>query len=105
MMANADGSYTAVILDIRQNIEITLSIATDNDHVAADVALKGYSAPGAIVVTDSRSDAATLRVYTVAGMLVRLTTVPPGTTRLSISPGIYIVTDGGAFCRKVAVTR
>jgi hypothetical protein len=38
-------------------------------------------------------------------MLVRLTTVPPGTTRLSVAPGIYIVTDGGAFRRKTAVTR
>jgi hypothetical protein len=29
----------------------------------------------------------------------------PGTTRLSVAPGIYIVSDGGAFRRKAAVAR
>jgi hypothetical protein len=96
IMPNADGSYTVVILGIRQNIEITLSTATDNVPVAADAALKVYTVPGAIVVTNSRPDAATVHVYNLAGIFVRQTTVPPG---------IYIVTDGGAFRCKTAVTR
>jgi hypothetical protein len=104
MTANADGSYTVVILGIRENIEITLSTPTDNASVADD-ALTLSTAPGTLVITNSRPDAATLRVYTPAGVLVRLTTVPPGTTRLSVPPGIYIVSDGGAFRRKAAVVR
>jgi hypothetical protein len=103
--ANADGSYTVVILGIRENIEITLSTPTDNASVA-DAALTLSTAPGTLVITNSRPDAATLRVYTPAGVLVRLTTVPPGTTtRLSVPSGIYIVSDGGAFRRKAAVAR
>ncbi|MDR1115836.1 MAG: T9SS type A sorting domain-containing protein, partial [Tannerella sp.] len=106
---NENGSYTVVIIGIRQDIEITLAVAgsksdpTDNESVAAG--LEVYTAPGAIVIANSRPDAATLRVYTLAGTLVRLTTVPPGTTRLSVPAGIYIVTDGGAFHRKTVVLR
>jgi hypothetical protein len=107
---NADGSYTVVIIGIRQDIEIILAVAdsksdpTDNESVG-DAGLEVYTAPGAIVVANSRSEAATLRVYNLAGTLVRLATVLPGTTRLAVSPGIYIVTDGGAFRRKTAVLR
>jgi hypothetical protein len=101
---NADGSYTVVILDILQHIKITLSTPMDNASVAA-ADLEVYAAPGAIAVANSRSDAATLHVYSLAGMLVRQTTVPPGTTRIAVPPGIYIVTDGGAFRRKAAVVR
>jgi hypothetical protein len=104
MTPSADGSYTVVILAIRQNIEITLSTATDNAPVA-DAALEVLTAPGALVIANSHPDAATVHVYNLAGMLVRLTTVPPGTTRLSVTPGIYIVTDGAAFRRKAAVVR
>jgi hypothetical protein len=46
-----------------------------------------------------------VHVYNLAGILVRQTTVPPGTTRLSVPPGIYIVTDGGAFRCKTVVVR
>jgi hypothetical protein len=106
---NADGSYTVVIIGIRQDIEINLSIAdsksgpTGSESVADGLNI--YTTPGAIVVTNSRPDAATLYVYSLAGTLVRLTTVPPGTTRLSVPTGIYIVTDGAAFHCKTAVTR
>jgi hypothetical protein len=106
---NADGSYTVVIIGIRQDIEITLAVAgsksdpTDNESVGAGLNI--YTAPGAIVVTNSRPDAAILYVYSLAGTLVRLATVPPGTARLAVSAGIYIVTDGGAFRRKTAVFR
>jgi hypothetical protein len=104
---NADGSYTVVIIGIRQNIEITLAVAdsksdlTDNESVAAD--LKVYTASGAIVIANSRPDAATLRVYNLSGTLVRLTAIPLGTVHLSVTPGIYIVPDGGAFHRKTVV--
>jgi hypothetical protein len=106
---NADDSYTVVIIGIRQDIEITLAVAgsksdpTNNESVAAGLNI--YTAPGAIIVTNSRPDAALVRVYSLAGTLVRLTTVPPGTTRLAVPSGIYIVTDGGAFRRKTAVFR
>jgi hypothetical protein len=106
---DADGSYTVVIIGIRQDIEIDLAVAdsksgpTDNASVTAGLSIS--TAPGAIVVTNSRPDAATLYVYSLTGTLVRLTTVPPGTTRLSVPPGIYVVTDGGSFRRKTVVTR
>jgi hypothetical protein len=106
---NADGSYAVVILGIRQDIEITLSVTdgksdpTGSESIAAD--LKVYTAPGGLVVANGRPDAATVYVYNLAGTLVRLTTVAPGTTRLSIPAGVYIVTDGGAFRCKTAVTR
>ncbi|MDR1225005.1 MAG: MBG domain-containing protein [Tannerella sp.] len=107
---NADGSYTVVILAIRQNIDVTLATAADsksgptaNEAVAAGLTLS--TAPGAIVVANSRPAPATLYVYSLAGTLVRLTTVALGTTRLSVPPGIYIVTDGSTFHRKTAVTR
>jgi hypothetical protein len=105
---NEDGSYTVVIIGIRQDIEIDLSVAgsksdpTDNASVSAG--LKVYTAPGVLIVANSRHDAATLRVYNLAGTLVRLTTVPPGTVRLAVPMGVYIVTDGGVFRRKAAVT-
>jgi hypothetical protein len=107
---NENGSYTVVIIGIRQDIEITLAVAgsksdpTDNASVAA-AGLKVYTAPSAIVIANSRPDAPTLRIYSLAGTLVRLTTVPPGTARLAVPSGIYIVTDGGAFHRKTAVLR
>jgi hypothetical protein len=56
-------------------------------------------------VANGRPDAVTLHVYNLAGTLVRRTTVPPGTTRLSVATGIYVVTDGGAFYQKIVVTR
>ncbi|MDR1115890.1 MAG: MBG domain-containing protein, partial [Tannerella sp.] len=107
---NADGSYTVVIIGIRQDIEITLAVAdsksdpTDSESVAA-AGLEVYSAPGAIVVANRRPDVATVRVYNLAGTLVRLTTVPPGTAHLAVSAGIYIVTDGVTFRRKTVVLR
>jgi predicted outer membrane repeat protein len=102
---DADGlNYTVVIFAVNQNIEITLDTPTGNASVAADALTLG-TVPGALVVTNSRSDAVTLQVYTPAGTPVRLTTVPPGTTRLTVPPGIYIVTDGGAFRRKTAVVQ
>jgi hypothetical protein len=105
---NADSSYTVVIISIRQDIKITFAVANsksdpmNNESVAAGD-LEVYAAPDAIVVANARPDAATLRVYNLAGTLVRLTAVPPGTVRLSAPPGIYIVTDGGVFHRKTAV--
>jgi hypothetical protein len=106
---NADGSYTVVIIGIRQDIEIDLAVAdsksgpTGSESVADGLNI--YTAPGAIVVTNSRPDAATVYVYSLAGTLVRLTTVVPGTTRLAVPRGVYIVTDGGVFQRKAAVFR
>jgi hypothetical protein len=101
----SDGlSYTVVIFAINQNVEITLDTPVDNASVAANALTLG-TVPGALVITNSRADAVTLQVYTPAGVPVRLTTVPPGTTRLTVPPGIYIVTDGGAFRRKTAVVR
>jgi hypothetical protein len=102
--SDADGSYTVVVFAVNQDIEITLSTPTDNAPVAAGDLTLG-TAPGTLVIANSRPDAATLRVYTPAGTLVRLTTVPPGTTRLSVPPGIYIVSVGGAFRRTAAVAR
>jgi hypothetical protein len=101
---NADGSYTVVVLAVRQDIEITLSTATDNASVA-DGALEVFTAPGALVIANSRPDAATVYVYNLAGTLVRLMTVPPGTTRLPVMPGIYVVTDGAATRRTAALIR
>jgi hypothetical protein len=101
----SDGlSYTVVIFAVNQDIEITLDTPVDNVSVATDALTLG-TVPGALVITNTRADAATLRVYTPAGTPVRLTTVPPGTTRLTVPPGIYIVTDGGAFRRKAAVAQ
>jgi hypothetical protein len=104
MTANADGSYTVAILAIRQSIEITFSTSTDNVPVAADALTLG-AAPGALVIANSRPDATAVYVYNLAGTLVRRMTVAPGTTRLSVPPGTYIVTDGGAFRRKAVVAR
>jgi hypothetical protein len=101
----SDGlSYTVVILAINEDIEISLDTPTGNASVVAGTLTLG-TAPGALVITNTRADAATLRVYTPAGAPVRLTTVPPGTTHLTVPPGIYIVTDGGAFRRKIAVVQ
>ncbi|MDR1096556.1 MAG: MBG domain-containing protein [Tannerella sp.] len=106
LTTNADGTYTVVIIGIRQDIEITLSMPTDNEFVAdAAAGLKVYTVPGAIAVVNSRPAPATVYVYNLGGTLVRLTKVPPGSARLSVTPGVYIVTDGGAFRRKVAVLR
>ncbi|MDR1335688.1 MAG: YDG domain-containing protein, partial [Tannerella sp.] len=108
---NADGSYTVVIIGIRQDIEIDLAVAdsksgpTDNASVADAGALKVYTAPGALVIANSRPGAATVYVYNLAGTLVRLTTVQPGTTRLAVPKGVYAVSDGGVFRQKVAVFR
>ncbi|MDR1223484.1 MAG: MBG domain-containing protein [Tannerella sp.] len=108
---HADGSYTVVIIGIRQNINVTLAVAGDSksgptgNGAPAGDALNVYTAPGAIVVANSRPVAAALYVYSLAGTLVRLAKVAPGTARLSVPPGIYIVTDGGAFRRKTVVTR
>jgi hypothetical protein len=105
---NADGNYTVVIIGVRQNIDITLATAGDSKSGPtgndAD-GLKVYAAPGAIIVANSRPGAATLYVYNLVSTLVRLAKVPSGTVRLPVLPGIYIVTDGGAFQRKTVVLR
>ncbi|MDR1335976.1 MAG: MBG domain-containing protein [Tannerella sp.] len=101
---NSDGSYTVIIIDILQHIDLTLSAPTDNESVA-DASLELYAAPGAIVVANSRPDAATLHVYSLTGALIRLTNVPPGTTRIPVTPGVYMVTDGSSFRRKTVVIR
>jgi hypothetical protein len=89
-MPNVDGSYTVVILGISQNIDIALSIATDNDPVVS-ASLEAYAVPGAIVIANSRLAAATLYVCSSDDALVLLTTVPPD---------IYIVLGGSTFHRK-----
>jgi hypothetical protein len=71
----------------------------------ADGALTVGTAPGVLVVANGRPAPVTLRVYSLAGVLVRQTTVPPGTTRLAVATGIYVVTDGGTFYQKRVVTR
>jgi hypothetical protein len=107
---NADGNYTVVIIGIRQDIEIDLAVADSKSGPTANASgaaggLNIYTVPGAIVVTNSRPDAVAVYVYSLAGTLVRLTAVPPGTTRLAVPTGVYVVTDGGVFRRKAAVFR
>ncbi|MDR1330564.1 MAG: hypothetical protein LBK07_00480, partial [Tannerella sp.] len=104
MTANADGSYTVIIAGIRQDIDVILSIPADNAHVA-DGALTVGTAPGVRGVANGRPAPVSLHVYNLAGTLIRRTAVPPGTTRLSVATGIYVVTDGDAFRRKMVVTR
>jgi hypothetical protein len=68
-------------------------------------ALTVYAVPGAIAVENTRSEAVVLRVYTLTGALVRRLTAAPGTTRLTVAPGVYIVTaDDGSARRKTIVS-
>jgi hypothetical protein len=93
---NADGSYTVRIRAVRQDITVAITFpgaSTDAD-VVEQTALTVYAVPGAIAVENARSEAVVLRVYTLAGTLVRRLTAAPGTTRLTAAPGVYIVVTG-----------
>jgi hypothetical protein len=93
MTPNGDGSYTVLIHVIRQNIKISLSTGLDSgtgNETAA--ALRVYAEPGAIVVENSLSEDAVIRVYALTGTLVHHVTAAPGLTRLNVAPGVYIVT-------------
>jgi hypothetical protein len=100
---NADGSYTVVIRSIRQDLEVAFSAATGADALE-QTALTVYAVPGAIAVGNARSEAVDLRIYTLAGTLVRRLTAAPGTTRLTAAPGVYIVVTGDGRRQKTFIS-
>jgi hypothetical protein len=97
---NADGSYTVRIPAVRQDLTVAIAFpgaSTGSEAVAA--ALTVYAVPGAIAVENARTEAVVLRIYTLAGALVRRLTAAPGTTRLTVAPGVYIVVTDDSLAR------
>ncbi|MDR1335951.1 MAG: hypothetical protein LBK22_03870 [Tannerella sp.] len=104
---NADGSYTVRIPAVRQDLTVAITFpgASTGTDVVEQTALTVYAVPGAIAVGNARSEAVVLRVYTLTGALVRRLTAAPGTTRLTVAPGVYIVTaDDGSTRWKTTVS-
>jgi hypothetical protein len=99
---NEDGSYTVVVYAVRQNITISVASAVGNERVAAP-GLTVYTLPGAVAIANSSPEAATVRIYTFSGLIVRNATADPGTTtHLRLDPGFYVVAAGNVR-RKIVI--
>jgi len=105
---NADGTYTAIISQVYQQITIYVNVydPTDNAAIASDNTPRVWSSRGNMHVVARNVSTAqqTVRVYSLTGALIISKTLVEGDNVIPLSQGLYIVKVGDAI-RKITVSQ
>ena len=89
-LPNDDGTYTFIVRQIRQMLEITVTSGVGNADVATS---EVWSHGGKLYVRTAKSY--TLYIYTLAGQLYKQQSVDVGETVIELPQGFYIVVMDG----------